>query len=54
MSHGSATGLKQIFKDVDHNLNYVKDLLQITMDDPDVNWKVLYLVKEDTKCQDTL
>ena len=52
MGHGSATDLIQTFKDVHHNLNYVKNLWQISMDGPNVNWKMLKLIKEDRKSQD--
>ena len=52
MGHGSATDLIQTLKDVHHNLYYVKNLLQISMDGPNVNWKMLKLVKEDRKSQD--
>ena len=52
MGHGSATDLIQTFKDVHHNLNYVKNLLQMLMDGLNVNWKMLKLVKEDRKSQD--
>ena len=52
MGHGSATDLIQTLKDVHHNLNYVKNLLPISMDGPKVNWKMLKLVKEDILSQD--
>ena len=52
MGHKSATDLIQRFKDVHHNLNYVKNLLQISADGPNVNSKLLKLVKEDRKIQD--
>ena len=54
MCHKSATDLIQRFKDVHHNLNYVRNLLQISMDGPNVNWKLSKLVKEDRKIQDTI
>ena len=53
MRHGSTTSLKQTFRDVHHNLNFVKNLLLISMDGPDVNWKKSKLVKEERKRQDT-
>ena len=42
----------QRFKDVNRNLNYVRNLLQISMDGPNVNWNLSKLVKEDRKIQD--
>ena len=42
----------QTCRAVHHFLNSVKNLLQISMDDPNVNWKMLKLVKEDRKSQD--
>lgn len=39
--HGSAIDLIRTFKDDYHNLNYVKNLLQISVDGPDINWKML-------------
>ena len=52
MGHKSATDLIQRFKDVHHNFNYVKNLLQISMDGLNINWKLSKLVKEDRKIED--
>ena len=52
MDHKSATEPIQTFKDVHHNLNYFKNLLKISMDGPNVNWKIWKLVKKDRKIQD--
>ena len=51
MGHKSATDPIQTFKDVHHNLNYFKNLLQISMGSPNVNWKISKLVKKDRKIQ---
>ena len=51
MGHKSATDPIQTLKDVHYNLNYFKNLLQISMDSPNVNWKISKLVKKDRKIQ---
>ena len=52
--HGSAIDLIRTFKDDYHNLNYVKNLLQVSMDGPNVNWKMLKLVEENGMSKDPL
>ena len=52
MWHGSVTDLIQTFQDVYHNFNFVKNVLQISIDGPNVYWKMLKLVKEDRKSKD--
>ena len=44
MGHWPATDLIHTFKDFDHNINYVQNLLQISLVGPNINWKMLKLL----------
>ena len=54
IGHGSGTDLLKTFKEIHHDVDYVKNLMQISMDGPNVVWKMLRLVKEDQKNKDPL
>ena len=47
MGHGDAVGCLEKLKEVMGDLDYEQKLLQVSMDGPNVNWKLLRLLEEE-------
>ena len=49
IGHGDAETVVKAFKSVHGKLDYVHDLTQISMDEPNVNWKIVEVLKQHRK-----
>ena len=52
IGHGDAETVVKAFKSVHGKLDYVHDLTQISMDEPNVNWKIDEVLKQQSKEDD--